>query len=148
MYIKLKLEWSKEMNVFQSSTRKKKKKDTGISMELLIRQYKTVQLNNSFLCITFLLKVYVTFQISPSSSFLAMETIYQNDSIKVCTRNHGKLEIAWNCFELLGKLKIQLGIESPSLWDCLNISQDELSVKEIISIYRNHPSIQKNKKCP
>ena len=102
------------MNVFQSSTRKKKKKDTGISIQLFRRQYKTVQLNNSFLCITFLFKVYVTFQISPSSSFLAMETTYQNDSIKVCTRNHGKLEIAWNCFELHGTLKIQLEIESPS----------------------------------
>ena len=29
-----------------------------------------------------------------------------------------------------------------SLGDCLNPSQDELTVKEIISVYSNHPSIQ------
>ena len=32
-----------------------------------------------------------------------------------------------------------------SLGDCLNASQDELTVKEIISVYSNHPSIQKIK---
>ena len=28
---------------------------------------------------------------------------------------------------------------------CLNASQDELTIKEIISVYRNHASIQKIK---
>ena len=37
------------------------------------------------------------------------------------------------------------GKKPSSLGDCLNTSQDELTVKEIISVYRNHPSIQKIK---
>ena len=32
-----------------------------------------------------------------------------------------------------------------ALGDCLNTPQDELTVKEIISVYSNHPSIQKIK---
>ena len=35
------------------------------------------------------------------------------------------------------------GKKPSSLRDCLNASQDELTIKEIISVYRNHPSIQK-----
>ena len=35
------------------------------------------------------------------------------------------------------------GKKLSSLRDCLNASQDELTIKEIISVYRNHPSIQK-----
>ena len=38
------------------------------------------------------------------------------------------------------------GKKPSSLGDCLNASQDELTVKEIISVYSNHPSIQKIKK--
>ena len=34
-----------------------------------------------------------------------------------------------------------------SLGDCVNVSQDELTIKEIISVYSNHPSIQKIKTC-
>ena len=37
------------------------------------------------------------------------------------------------------------GKKSSSLRDCLNASQDELNVKEIISVYSNHPGIQKIK---
>ena len=37
------------------------------------------------------------------------------------------------------------GKKPSSLGDCLNASQDELTVKEIISVYSNHPSIQKIK---
>ena len=37
------------------------------------------------------------------------------------------------------------GKKPSSLGDCLNASQDELTVKEIISLYSNHPSIQKIK---
>ena len=37
------------------------------------------------------------------------------------------------------------GKKTSSLGDCLNASQDELTVKEIISLYSNHPSIQKIK---
>ena len=35
--------------------------------------------------------------------------------------------------------------KKPSLSDCLNASQDELTVKEIASVYSNHPNIQKIK---
>ena len=35
------------------------------------------------------------------------------------------------------------GKKPSSLGDCLNASQDELTIKEIISVYSNHPSIQK-----
>ena len=35
------------------------------------------------------------------------------------------------------------GKKPSSRGDCLNASQDELTVKEIISVYSNHPSIQK-----
>ena len=37
------------------------------------------------------------------------------------------------------------GMKPSSLGDCLNASQDELTVKEIISVYSYHPSIQKIK---
>ena len=37
------------------------------------------------------------------------------------------------------------GKKPSSLGDCLNVSQDELTVKENISVYSNHPSIQKIK---
>ena len=37
------------------------------------------------------------------------------------------------------------GKKPSSLGDSLNASQDELTVKEIISVYSNHPSIQKIK---
>ena len=37
------------------------------------------------------------------------------------------------------------GKKSSLLGDCLNTSQDELTVKEIVSVYSNHPSIQKIK---
>ena len=37
------------------------------------------------------------------------------------------------------------GKKLSSLGDCLNTSQDELTVKEIISVYSSHPSIQKIK---
>ena len=38
------------------------------------------------------------------------------------------------------------GKKPSSLGDCLNASQDELSIKEIISVYSSHPSIQKTKR--
>ena len=37
------------------------------------------------------------------------------------------------------------GKKPSSLGDCLNASQDERTVKEIISVYSNHPSIQEIK---
>ena len=37
------------------------------------------------------------------------------------------------------------GKKPSSLGDCLNASQDELTVKEIVLVYSNHPSIQKIK---
>ena len=37
------------------------------------------------------------------------------------------------------------GKKPSSLGDCLNASQDKLTVKEITSVYSNHPSIQKIK---
>ena len=37
------------------------------------------------------------------------------------------------------------GKKPSSLGDCLNTPQDELTDKEIISVYSNHPSIQKIK---
>ena len=38
-----------------------------------------------------------------------------------------------------------IGKKPSLLGDCLNVSQDELTIKEIISVYSNHPSIQKIK---
>ena len=40
-------------------------------------------------------------------------------------------------------VKNSSGKKPSSLGDCINISQDELTVKEIISVYSSHPSIQK-----
>ena len=42
-------------------------------------------------------------------------------------------------------VKNSSGKKPSSLGDCLNGSQDELTVKEIISVYSSHPSIQKIK---
>ena len=42
-------------------------------------------------------------------------------------------------------VKNSSGKKPSSLGDCLNASQDELTVKEILSVYSNHPSIQKIK---
>ena len=42
-------------------------------------------------------------------------------------------------------VKNSSGKKPSSLGDCLNASQDELTVKEILSVYSNHPSTQKIK---
>ena len=39
------------------------------------------------------------------------------------------------------------GKKPSSLRDCINASQEEITIKETISVYSNHPSIKNIKKC-
>ena len=81
--------------------------------------------------------------------FLTNKGCIPNDFISVekdgdLTSNEKELE------ELFNQIHINIaenssGKKPSSLGDGLNASQDELTVNEIISIYSNHPSIQKIK---
>ena len=80
--------------------------------------------------------------------FLTNTDSMSNDFISI--GKDGDLISKKETVELFNQNYINIAENSPgkkpsSLGDCLNASQDELTVTEIISLYSNHPTIQKIK---
>ena len=83
-------------------------------------------------------KPFLTNKVGILNDFISVEkdgdlTSNEKEIVELFNQNH------------INIVKNSSGKRPSSLGDCLNASQDELNVKEIISVYSNHPSIQKIK---